>query len=159
MIDVTPFMLRSCEKLNVTSDCFAIKPLKAGVSIHILGDLVAKIGTQKIPLISFNSRVWESIKRTLPPEISAISTVSKSQYHFPIDCLSDEVLLQSLVDNLFEISISRNRSLDSFDCCSFYLQCSDNRACVHRSLGHMRDCTYFHNMRKGFIFYGRNRNI
>lgn len=46
-----------------------------------------------------------------------------------------------------------------FGCCSRYLQCSDEKKCVHPNKLFGRACHYRHNLDKGRIFYGKNKNV
>lgn len=48
---------------------------------------------------------------------------------------------------------------ESFGCCSRYLECSDNKFCVHPEKGEARGCMYKINLDNGRIFYGANCNI
>lgn len=46
-----------------------------------------------------------------------------------------------------------------FDCCSRYMECSDNKKCVHPDLKRAVYCNYRKKLINGIIFYGKNRNI
>jgi|LSQX01.1.fsa_nt_gb hypothetical protein len=46
-----------------------------------------------------------------------------------------------------------------FGCCSRYLECSDQRKCIHPDIKFARGCMYKLNLEKGQIFFGQNRNI
>jgi len=48
---------------------------------------------------------------------------------------------------------------ESFGCCSRYLECSNEKLCVHPEKGEARGCMYKINLDSGRIFYGENRNI
>lgn len=48
---------------------------------------------------------------------------------------------------------------DSFSCCHRYLQCSDAKKCLHPNKLYSTACIYRHNLEKGRIFYGKNKNI
>ena len=45
-----------------------------------------------------------------------------------------------------------------FGCCSRYMECSDERKCVHPDRVFARDCAYKRNLENGKIFYGKNKN-
>ena len=46
-----------------------------------------------------------------------------------------------------------------FGCCSRYEACSDAMKCIHPNPDMAIRCTYRKNMKKGKIFYGKNKNI
>ena len=48
---------------------------------------------------------------------------------------------------------------ESFGCCSRYLECSNEKFCVHPEKEEARGCMYKINLDGGRIFYGKNRNI
>lgn len=47
----------------------------------------------------------------------------------------------------------------TFDCCAFYMQCSDARSCVNPDRIHAKSCTYREKLENGIIFFGENRNV
>lgn len=46
-----------------------------------------------------------------------------------------------------------------FGCCSRYIECSDERKCIHPDLNMALGCAYRKNLQKGKVFYGKNKNI
>lgn len=48
---------------------------------------------------------------------------------------------------------------DTFDCCSRYVECSDNRRCTQPDKGLARQCMYKRQLGEGRIYFGTNRNI
>lgn len=46
-----------------------------------------------------------------------------------------------------------NEPVESFGCCSQYLECSDNKRCVKQDPKFAKGCTYRRNLLKGKIFY------
>lgn len=58
------------------------------------------------------------------------------------------------------VMILKNINIPStFDICSRYQQCSDQKRCVHPNKAHAKECSYKKKLDKGIIFYGQNRNI
>lgn len=53
----------------------------------------------------------------------------------------------------------RKDSVESFGCCSSFLQCSDQLRCLHEEDASYYGCSYMGNLRAGRIFYGKNRNV
>ncbi|HHX24605.1 MAG TPA: hypothetical protein GX723_11485 [Thermoanaerobacterales bacterium] len=66
--------------------------------------------------------------------------------------------LQSLIYDIYEYCY-RRYSDDRFDCCSHYLECSDNKKCLYEGNKLSRACSYRYTMQEGRIYYGKNRNI
>lgn len=52
-----------------------------------------------------------------------------------------------------------NEPVDSFGCCSRYVECSDALKCVSPYKKLARGCQYRKNLEAGRIFYGKNRNV
>lgn len=52
-----------------------------------------------------------------------------------------------------------NESVDTFGCCSKYVECSDNKKCVCTDLLFRLGCQYKKNLEQGKIFYGKNKTI
>lgn len=46
-----------------------------------------------------------------------------------------------------------------FGCCHLYLECSDQKECVHPNPFHAYSCMYKKNLENGKVFYGKNRNV
>ena len=85
-------------------------------------------------------------------------TNKSGDYLFSIEPLSDFGQFDDILRRLYEYSLDHATG-DVFGCCHRYLQCSDEKQCVHPNLDRAKNCMYFHNLRKGKIFYGKNRNI
>lgn len=45
------------------------------------------------------------------------------------------------------------------DCCSHYVECSDQKRCIHKGEPLFMGCRYKKNLLKGEIFYGKNKTI
>lgn len=54
--------------------------------------------------------------------------------------------------------IVENYSAESFGCCSRYIECSDEKKCIHPDQLHAQGCMYKKNLDAGRIFYGKNKN-
>lgn len=50
-------------------------------------------------------------------------------------------------------------SSDPFGCCSRYVECSDQKKCIHPDFIFAASCQYKRNLEQGRIFYGKNKNI
>lgn len=50
-------------------------------------------------------------------------------------------------------------SVEIFGCCSRFVECSDNKKCVHPDEKVAQGCMYKSNLEQGRIFYGKNCNV
>lgn len=62
-----------------------------------------------------------------------------------------------LLKKILEMQVDAYPS--DFGCCSRYEACSDAMKCIHPNPDMAIHCTYRKNMKKGKIFYGKNKNI
>ncbi len=67
----------------------------------------------------------------------------------------------NIVDNIAAVfnKCFTDSATESFGCCSRYLECSNEKKCVHPEKKEARGCMYKINLDSGRIFYGENRNI
>lgn len=72
---------------------------------------------------------------------------------FDPNCLPSN--FQKILVNRLESSYSP----DSFGCCGLYLQCSNEKRCIHANPYYASGCMYKKNLDAGKIFYGVNRNV
>ncbi|MBR1654366.1 MAG: hypothetical protein IJ690_05410 [Clostridia bacterium] len=52
-----------------------------------------------------------------------------------------------------------NEPIDTYGCCSRYVECSDTLKCINPDRKLARGCQYRNNLESGKIFYGKNKNI
>lgn len=52
-----------------------------------------------------------------------------------------------------------NEAVETFGCCSRYIECSDNKKCLCNDLIFRLGCQYKKNLEAGRIFYGKNKTI
>lgn len=119
----------------------------------------------------FDSKVFEikktnsSFKLLFPlKEISLLNfledrlTENKTNLIFEINAPNDLYILKDFIlskyDHFDKITLGKG-----FGCCSRYVQCSDNLACIVDDKFRRRQCAYNVNLLKGRIIYGVNRNV
>lgn len=78
-----------------------------------------------------------------------------SHFRFLFSSLDD---IKRMKDN-FIIILQSITTASTFDICSRYEQCSDERRCVHPDQVHALECSYRRKLQDGVIFYGKNRNV
>lgn len=96
-----------------------------------------KLDEMTIEYLPGSTNLWRRIDIDKPDEIM--------QYIDLINAIYDDRYLQN--------------SPDSFDCCSRYMQCSDEKRCVNPYPNISKLCKYHSKIKKGIIFYGKNKNI
>ncbi len=73
----------------------------------------------------------------------------------------DDYVAKRVIDNIDEVfkQCYMEESAESFSCCSKYVECSDQKKCIHPDIKFAQDCKYKKNLENGRIFYGKNCNI
>lgn len=118
------------------------------LSTQIFFKSMEKKGEKYILLKKHFSKFLE--ENNIPYKSSKSSVWLKIKY----DLFDDNVFK----DLMFKIYDSMY-SFDDFDCCSRYMECSDNRHCIHPDKSLAFGCTYRKKLEKGIIFYGKNTII
>lgn len=112
-------------------------------------------------------KVWEEFYLEFPDHfIDEIKNhnvdaklMSSGYYRVSIPSIGFNDNLKSLIFEIYEYCY-RKYSDDRFDCCSKYLECSDNKKCPYEGDSFARACSYHYTMtKKKKIFYGKNRNV
>lgn len=62
-------------------------------------------------------------------------------------------------EELAELTFEEVLRDSGFGCCSRYVECSDAGHCIHPDIMFAVQCAYRENLRKGRIFYGKNKTI
>lgn len=73
----------------------------------------------------------------------------------------DATIVKKVLENaktIFE-ECYKEGAVESYGCCSRYVECSNNNKCVHPDIREARGCIYKHNLERGRIFYGDNCNV
>lgn len=89
-----------------------------------------------IPTKSKNPKVWRALQ---------------------IDDKTDFSIMHNAFVETYEYCL--RASAEGFDCCSRYIDCSNNKACIHPDKQFAGGCRYRQKLRTGIIFFGKNRNI
>lgn len=72
--------------------------------------------------------------------------------------ITDVEDVRGMANQLIEI-LSALTVPATFDICSRYMECSEQKKCVHPDKWHSRECSYKRKLESGIVFYGSNRNI
>lgn len=138
---------------NIDVELLELRENKTNVSLYYLSTMVFTIKiSKKLKYLSFHIR-----HRNLFNETFNISQIESDLLHFRvnIDKPSDIFKMsEQLIEIFYLISIPI-----TFDICSRYMQCSDEKKCVHPDKLHAKECSYRRKLQDGIVFYGKNRNI
>lgn len=140
-----------------------ISTTKFGISVKIFSSVLLRIytdrkSTYRIELIKNNE---------LDEYFSKNNKAIKKDGVYQIDInKNDDILISTLKDLEEPIKIQTTRILsnikvDSFGCCSHYIECSDAKKCIMSDVDKdfYRGCQYREKLESGRIFYGKNANI
>lgn len=103
----------------------------------------------------------EVAKRFLEPfRLQEVATFTQSDPEWGKVPFSEAAVENILTGakTVFEECYKEGR-IEIFGCCSRYVECSDQRKCIHPDIKIARGCMYKLNLEKGQIFYGRNCSI
>lgn len=97
-------------------------------------------------------------KDTIPAEVEYKVQKSDPNYcRIIIDTPEDLTNYLELLKQVLEAQVDAYPA--DFGCCSRYEECSDARKCIHPDPDMAIRCTYRKNLKKGRIFYGKNKTI
>ncbi len=95
---------------------------------------------------------FEALGITLLPNKNSNWICFSSSVFDPLNGMKEQ-LRASLFSYIYNMLKS-----NKFGCCSKYLECSNEKMCLHADLAYSMGCTYRHNLEAGRIFYGVNKN-
>lgn len=97
-------------------------------------------------------------KSLIPSGVEYKIQNSDSNYcRIPVESLSEFPNYLELLKKILELQV--DAYTPDFGCCSRYEECSNAMKCIHPKPDMALRCAYRKNMKKGKIFYGKNKNI
>lgn len=135
-----------------TDDC-KVKENKAYFSVFFSENLICTVKCgDKTNYISFSV----AHKKEFENLFSCYSIPSdKDHFRILFYDISELDNMTSQIANIIK-SVSCTKT---FDICSYYMECSDNKKCVNPNKSFARECRYKDKLEKGIIFYGKNRTV
>ena len=107
----------------------------------------------KQPYISLSSR----FENLVPSDVEIIKRKSDNDYfRIPIESPESIANFIDLFCEILDILIDAYPT--EFGCCSRFVECSNERKCIHPDQKMALRCAYRKNLKKGKIFYGANKN-
>lgn len=77
--------------------------------------------------------------------------IELNHFYYSIDNVKLTPIIQQIIEDLFINT--------PFGCCDKYINCSDEKKCIHEDPVYAMACYYRKNLLSGKIFYGKNRNV
>lgn len=140
-----PFLVAECEALGYPSSCISSREIKGGrTSVLFLSTVIAQICTNK-------SSQYVSVQL---PAVDGMQGVSATKSGYRMDLST--ALRSNIVSTIIKAAIKSTPK--SYDCCAYYMACSDAKHCVNSSASAF-GCGYRKVLADGRVFYGENRNI
>ncbi len=136
------------------------------ISIRAKSFLCAKIKlTKKVRYIVVRTKNIDRFKDYISSHEAEVTDTeeqvadgTKEWSRITISTLDDVLALTEPLSIVFILVLSELGG-ERFGCCARYVQCSDERKCVHPDFLVSLACAYKRNLEAGRIFYGKNKNI
>lgn len=126
---------------------------------------ICLFGVPKLRIKTIYNEVCIHIPQHFNREIEQnnIETKMMADHYYRIQVPQNKIdsSLKALLFDIYEYCL-RKYSDERFDCCSKYMECSDNKKCCYEDDKFGHACSYRYTMTDkggGKIFYGKNRNI
>ena len=174
-----------CQNQNIDIKYLSIEKLKQGYSVWILDPLayestgekvksdrclnILRIQSPKISRIEIEylyqrkdcipkpaDAVEKIYKSSVTDKTTGVTSIKKTFCHqFALDSESVIPYITAIID----YSLRNYQPSENFSCCGKYIDCSNERKCLHANKFYARCCYYKKNLESGKIFYGKNKNI
>lgn len=125
---------------NILLRYFVMKKVDDAIEIRIINNDILKNIQEKFDNVKYKET--EGYARISISDINEIKKISNE--------------IKEIFKYLF---LQYIQTEESFGCCSKYVQCSDNLACIQKDLRIRLGCLYKKNLENNRIFYGKNKNI
>lgn len=139
---------------DIAEEQFKLVENKTNWSVYYFTVLICTIKTTgNTKFIAFDAK-HRDLFQNLEFQVSQIKS-DQNHFRIHINTIAD---ILSMKEQIFQILDSIQVPC-TFDVCSRYNECSDQKKCVHPDQVHAKECGYKRKLDKGIIFYGKNRNI
>lgn len=138
---------------NIDIETLELRDNKTNFVVYYFNSLVCSIKiSQKLKCISFDTKHISLFDKSF--NLSQIAS-DLSHFRVNINSVSD---IDKMSQQIIEIFSSLTVPV-TFDICSRYMECSNQKRCIHPDKQHSRECSYRRKLESGIIFYGSNRNV
>lgn len=152
-----------------------IKENKDSISFFVYGSIILKLFVQKQLSFEVREISQDDIKKLVELEKESLKTITKEDFAGKFSKVSKrEGNINYIkcniekIDNIYKAKdeikdiyyyLFLLAPVDSFGCCSRYIECSNARKCINPDKKMAQGCQYKENLKNGRIFYGKNRNM
>lgn len=153
---ILPELADILDEQGLKEDALQLNPLKDRSSISLISS------SNSICWVRFRKKshylvIPEQFEPLLPN--TAVVTKTKSLIGFvrvELETAQEICLYRDAIRASLKDCIAKYHT---WDCCGYYVECSDARKCVHPNPYESIGCRYKRNLLAGKIFYGKNKNI
>ena len=153
------------QKYGFTSDCggelISFRENKDSQSFCLGSNaLVVLKQTKKVQRIYVKKILFNKVNidfSEISPSAKLVDIKSDPLYEKIETLLEDDIV--DCIYAYIERAIQDYQPPKTFACCSRYIQCSDEKKCLHPQQIYAKQCWYRDNLEKGSIFYGKNKNV
>lgn len=155
VVDAVKASMRKTLQDNWLDESYlSVEPRKGYQSVLFNGSsVVVRISSHPKPTLS----VPTSVLLATESYSSMVDKPHSDYTKIKIDSFENINQYVNMLQEVLQVVIDRFPK--DFDCCSRYLECSDAKRCVHPDTEFAVKCGYRKILRRGRIFYGKNRNI
>lgn len=147
-------MRKTLQENWIDESYLSVEPRKGYQSVLFNGaSVVVRISSRPKPTLS----VPTSVLLATESYSSMVDKPHNDYTKIKIDSFENINQYVNMLQEVLQVVIDRFPK--DFDCCSRYLECSDAKRCVHPDTEFAVKCGYRKILRRGRIFYGKNRNI
>lgn len=150
------------------------KENKDSISFFVYGSIILKLFIQKQLTFEVREISQDDIKKLVELEKESLRKITKEVFEDKFSKVSKregninyiKCNLESL-DNIYQAKeeikdiyyyLFLLAPVESFGCCSKYIECSDAKKCINLDKKMAQGCQYKENLKNGKIFYGKNKN-
>lgn len=125
------------------------KSFKKHASVFCIKNLLFRIGFDKELIFQVTSDYHD---------LFSSGEVKDRWLEIDISSIDELAGYSTQIQQIFESELNKVHG-DAFHCCSRYLECSENKACVHSDFIFSLSCHYRLQLKRNRVFFGANRNI
>ncbi len=153
---ILPELADILDEQGLKEDAMHLNPLKDRSSISLISS------SNPICWVRFRKKShYLVIQEQFEPLLPSTSVVTKTKsligfIRVELETAQDICLYRDAIRASLKDCIAKYHT---WDCCGYYVECSDAKKCVHPNPYESIGCRYKRNLLAGRIFYGKNKNI
>lgn len=152
---IQPKLLKILDDYGISPNNLEFEPTKSGYSSLRYRDAV--VCTLKLGPVVYRIGVPAGELRELDDRgIAHEGLASSGLIRIPLQAAEEAGKYAEYICGCFQRAIERYPK--QYSCCAYYMECSDAGRCVNTRPEIAVDCSYNYKLRKGIVFFGKNRN-